>query len=174
MSLTLIVLLRIVHVVAGSFWMGAALANAAFVLPGARAAGPAGGAVMKQIVQVRRLPLFMNLAMSLTLLSGFALLWWASGGFQPAWFATATGIVWSLGSAFAIAAALLGHFVTGPSARRLSQLAGEALASGGPPSEAVQARMLELQQRLFGVARLGAVLLVLSAAAMAAGRYVVA
>lgn len=168
MTPTLIAMLRVLHVVAGSFWLGAALMNAGFVLPAARAAGPAGGQVMREIVQTRRLPLFFNLAMSLTLASGAVLLWWASGGFDAAWFATGTGICWSIGSALGIAVALLGHFVNAPTARRMARL-----GTGGPPDEQALVEMRRLQARLLNATRAAAVLLVLAAATMAAGRYAV-
>jgi hypothetical protein len=35
--------LRLFHIVAGAFWVGAAVFGAFFVMPAARAAGPEGG-----------------------------------------------------------------------------------------------------------------------------------
>ncbi len=163
--------LRSFHVVAGGFWLGAVLYNAAFLLPATRAAGPAGGQVMKEIVQVRRLPRFMNGAVLITLLTGLALFWWASSGFTGAWFTTGVGIGWSLGGGFAIATALLGQLVNAPTARKFGALAASAQAAGGPPAPETLVEMQRLQMRLYRATVLGAVLLVFATSFMAAARY---
>lgn len=163
--------LRVIHVIAGCFWLGTMLMNAGFLLPAVGAAGPAGGQVMKQVVQVRRLPLFLNAAVLLVLITGGILFWWASGGFNVSWLSSAAGTGWTIGGLLAIAAALLGYFVNAPTARRLGQLAAKAQAAGGPPSETIASEMKQLQLRLLRATQLAAVLLVLATAAMAAARY---
>jgi hypothetical protein len=167
----LIAVLRVVHVVAASFWLGAALMNAGFLLPAVRASGPAGGQVMKQIVQVRRLPTYLNIAVGLALLSGALLYWWLSGGFASTWLASVHGLGLVAGALLGIVAALVGWFVNAPTAKRFAQLAAQVQAAGRPPSEEELASLQGLQQRLLNATRAGAVLLVLAAAAMAAARY---
>ena len=44
-----LVALRLIHIVAGSFWVGAALMLAVFVEPTVRAVGPAGGQFMQKL-----------------------------------------------------------------------------------------------------------------------------
>jgi uncharacterized membrane protein len=167
----LIAVLRAVHVVAGSFWLGAMLLNAGFFLPAVRAAGPAGGQVMRQIVQVRRLPAFLNAAVILTLLTGGILFWRASGGLTASWFSSGAGMGWTIGSIAAIIAALLGHLVNAPTARRAGQLAAAAQTAGGPPSAETVAEMQFLQVRLLRATQLAAILLTVAAVAMGAARY---
>jgi uncharacterized membrane protein len=171
MSPLLIAILRAVHVIASSFWLGAMLLNAGFLLPAVRVTGPAGGQVMRQIVQVRRLPAFLNTAVLLTLLTGGVLFWRVSGGLTISWLSSGAGLGWSVGGTLAIIAALLGHFVNAPAARRYGQLAAEAQAAGGPPSGATVAEMQRLQLRLLSATQLAAALLVVAAAAMGAARY---
>lgn len=161
--------LRAVHVVTASFWLGAMLMNAGFVLPAVRAAGPAGGAVMGQLVGVRRLPQYINLAVWLTLLSGGALMWAVSAGFSRAWFTTSLGTAFTAGGLLALSAAALGQFVNAPTAARLGRLAAQA--GDGPPSAEVAAERQRLQGRLFRATQAAALLLVLSAACMGAARY---
>jgi uncharacterized membrane protein len=162
--------LRVVHVLAASFWFGAMLMNAAFLLPAVRATGPAGGQVMKQIVQDRRLPAFLNAAVFATLLTGGVLYWWASGGLDDAWARSGTGIAWSVGGVLTIIAAMLGQFVNAPTARRMGRLAAEAQAAGHAPSDATVAEMQRLQLRLLRATQLAAALLAATAAAMTAAR----
>jgi len=163
--------LRAAHVVATSFWFGVMLLNAAFLLPAIQSSGPAGGAVMKQLVQGRRLPLYLNLAVVVTLVTGGYLMWWGSGGFQGSWLRSRHGMLYIAGAALAVIAALIGQLVNAPTARRAGQLAAAIQASGGPPSQEQTAEMKRFQVRLLGATRTGALLLAGAAIAMAAARY---
>ena len=164
--------LRAVHVVAATFWTGVMLMNAAFLIPAVRAAGPAGGEVMKHLVGTRRLPRWINIAVVLTLATGLVLLWWASGGFARAWLVSRRGVVYQIGALATLVTALLGQLVNAPTARRLGGIGAALAASGLPPTEEQQATMRALQGRLAGATRLAAILLSLAAVAMAMARYV--
>src|SRR5258705_8430533 len=94
--------LSIPHIVVGVFWVGPVVFMAAFLTPSVRAAGPAGGAVLQQLMGVRRLPLWIMGAMVVTLLSGLGLYWRDSAGFQSAWLASGAGHVFRLGGAGAL------------------------------------------------------------------------
>ena len=102
----------------GVFWVGAVLFIAAFLVPSVRAAGPAGGAIMRQLVEVRKLPLWLMGASVLTILSGIGLYWVDSAGFQSAWLGSGPGRTFGLGGVLALAAAVLGMAVNAPTARR--------------------------------------------------------
>lgn len=163
---------RLIHILAGAFWVGAALFTAFFLLPSLRAVGPAGGAVMEQIAQVRRLPLYMMGAMILTILSGIALYWRDSAGFNGAWMRSGPGITFSIGGLLGIVVAILGMVVITPAAKRLGMLAASMRAGGGPPSPEAMAEMQALQVRTAVLTRAGSLLLILATAAMAVARYV--
>ena len=47
----LYLVLRLIHILAGVSWAGAAVAFAAFVDPSVRASGPSGGPVIQQLVR---------------------------------------------------------------------------------------------------------------------------
>ena len=164
--------LRLVHVLAGVFWVGSAIFMAAFIAPTVRAIGPAGGQVMQHLAQVRKVPVYMMTSMALTLLSGLALYWRASGGFSNAWPGSGPGMTFGVGAVFAILAATLGLTVGMPTAKRLGALGGTIAKGGAPPSSEQMAEMQRLQGRMSAVSALGAVLLVLATAAMAVARYV--
>jgi uncharacterized membrane protein len=170
MTPLLIAALRAMHVLAGCFWLGAVLVNAGFLLPAAQVTGSAGGPVVQQVFQVRCLPLFMNAAMLITLATGGILFWWASDGFALAWLSSTTGICWTVSSVLAVAAALLGHFINVPAARRCGRLADAAQSASQLDATTILAEMKRLQQRLLVTTRLAAVLLVLATAVMPAAR----
>ena len=49
--------LKLVHVLAGTFWLGATAVLALYVAASARVVGPAAGPLMKHMITVRKLPL---------------------------------------------------------------------------------------------------------------------
>lgn len=171
MTPLLITVVRVTHVLAGCFWLGAVLVNAGFLLPATQVAGSAGGQVVQQIFQVRRLPLFIHAAMLIVLVTGGILFWWASDGFAVAWLSSTIGICWTVGSVLAVVAALIGHFVNVPAARRFGRLAAAAQSASQIHAATIQAEMKRLQRRLLVTTRLAAALLVLATAAMPAARY---
>lgn len=164
-----LLLLRSLHVVAGLFWVGAAVLLAGFIEPVARSMGPAGGQFMHGLVDRRRLPIFMELATILTIGTGVALYWRASVGLQWAWVLTGPGLAFAVAGLAATAAGLLGQFVNAPTAARIATLAKEL--AGGTPATTVIAEMERLQSRLRRSMQVGAVLLVAAAAGMAIARY---
>lgn len=165
----IVIILRLLHIVGGVLWVGAAVFNAVLLGPAARAMGPAAGQLMKQLVQVRRMPLYMMGAAVATIASGFILMWRTSGGFGAEWMRTGTGMTFSTGAMFAIITLVYGMGFQSPTAKRLSALAGSLQ---GPPSPEQGAEMQRLQARLAVGGNVTAVLLVLATAAMAAARYV--
>jgi uncharacterized membrane protein len=160
-----IYLLRVLHIVIGVFWVGAVLFIAALLMPSIRASGPAGATIMRQLMQERRLPLWLMGAAVLTILSGLGLYWVDSAGFQSPWLASGPGRVFGLGAVMAIAAAGVGMSVNNPAGRRLAELAAPIQAE-----EAAQ--IAALQTRLNRGTTVVAVLLLLATLAMAVARYV--
>ena len=52
----MLILMRLVHIVGGVFWAGTAMFTVVFLIPAVRALGPAGGPVMQEIAEKRKLP----------------------------------------------------------------------------------------------------------------------
>ena len=172
MSSGTLLLLRLLHIVSGVVWVGALTLLSLFILPSVRATGPAGGAVMQQLTQVRRMPVWLMVVSMLTLLSGIGLYWHDSGGFQSsAWLGSGSGRMFGLGGVLAIAGAAIGMAVNVPAAKRLGAIMGEIQSAGRPPSADQSAQLQRLQGRLSSVGMLVTVLLLLATAAMAVARY---
>ncbi|MEO6210314.1 MAG: hypothetical protein ABIQ10_09340 [Gemmatimonadaceae bacterium] len=168
----LFILARFIHVLAGVTWAGALIFVGWFVLPAVRGAGPAGGAVMQQLVRVQRLPAYLIALMALTLLSGFCLFYLDIVAFGAAWVHTGPGLTYSLGGAFAILAALYGVFVNMPAAKRMGVLGAAVQATGAPPSQEQAAELGRLQGRLTTAARVITILILLAVTCMGVARYI--
>ena len=165
-------LLRLIHIVAGVFWVGGILFLARFLFPTALALGPAAGPVMDHLNRVLRLSQNLLGAGVVTVLAGFTLYWRDAVGSGAGWMASPTARVFGAGGLFAILAIVIGVTVNMPTAMRLSALMASIQASGGPPSPEQRAMQQALQARLGVAVRVVAALLVLATAAMAVARYV--
>jgi uncharacterized membrane protein len=171
-SLGVVVLLRLIHILSGVFWVGGILVFARFIFPAARALGPAAGPVMDQLVRVRKLPRALILAGVFSVLSGIGLYWRDSMGFRSEWMGTPTAMVFGVGGLLAITALVIGVTVNAPTAQRLAALAGTIQAQGGAPTPEQEAEVTRLQKRLGVVLPLVTALVVLATVAMALARYV--
>lgn len=151
-----LIVLRLLHVVLGAFWVGAILFSALFLMPAMAAAGP-DAAKVGQGLQQRKFMTVMPIVAILTILSGIELLRRASAGFQSAWFGSGPGIGFSTGMLAAILAFIVGFFFMRPLMVK---------AQTAPPAEGapLRAKAMRLNQVV-------AVLLVIATAAMAVARY---
>lgn len=171
MSAQIFAALRALHVLAGALWVGAAVFNAFYLVPAALAAGPAGGQVMRLMVQVRRLPVFMNAVMLVTLISGLYLYDRISGHFSAAWIASGPGLTLTAGALLAFVTAGIGFVVTVPTVKKIGALGATIAAAGAPDAERA-AEMVRLQRRMLHAARAGSLMIALATILMAVARFV--
>jgi uncharacterized membrane protein len=164
-----VVWLRLLHIVAGAVWVGAAVYIALFVLPAARAAGAEGGRFLDSLM--RRTGPALGVAMLLTVVTGFAMYGRLSAGFNRAWVTSRPGLALAAGAAAALLAVIIGVGVNGRAGRKSGALRKTLASQGGAPPAALAAELATLQSRMELGARVTAALLVLAAAAMATARY---
>ena len=166
----MIQVLRLLHILSGAFWFGAVMFTARFLMPSLAAAGPAGGAVMNQIIK-RGISQAMMGAAIVNVLAGVWLMYLVAGGDMGAWMKTNTGRTLSLGAAFAILSMVVGMTMNTPAGKRLARIGAAIAQRGGPPTPDEAAEMGRLQARIRSGTTIVAVLLTLALAAMAVGRY---
>jgi hypothetical protein len=166
-----LMVLRIVHIAAGVFWVGAAALFFFFVEPTVKELGPTGGAFMGHLAKVKKMPLAILASAGLTVLAGILLYLRVSGGFDVDWITSSTGLTFTVGGLTAIVAFLIGLTVVKPSVDRLGALGAEIQASGGQPSEAQAAALHAVDTKLKTVGRLNMALLTVAVVAMAIARY---
>jgi uncharacterized membrane protein len=171
-GMSVFLIARFVHVVAGVAWAGALIFIGWYLTPAVRAVGPSGGALMQQLVRVQRLPVFLLTLMALTVLSGLSLFWLDLTAFGPAWMHTGAGRTFAAGGVFAILTAILGLAVNVPASNKLGALMASIHAAGTQPSAEQAAELGRLQRRLYRAGQAAAVLVLLAVICMGVARYV--
>lgn len=167
---TLTIVLRLIHILAGVFWVGAIFLIAGFLLPTVRSSGPEGGRFMQHLMLKRRLSVFLGIAALLTVLSGVTMYVRLSAATHGAWAGTGPGIGYGVGGLAALLGGIMGGVISGPAARRMSAI-GQQGAQGGGLSAEQQAEMQRLQARTTLGSRVTAGFLAVAAGAMAVARY---
>jgi hypothetical protein len=166
-----VIILRVIHIAAGTFWVGAALVLFLFIQPSVKDLGPEGQKFMGHLATRKKLPLLLTLSAIVTVLAGLLLYWRASGGLDVDWILSGPGIGFTVGGLAAIATLALGLSITKPAVDRIGALGQEIARSGGPPTPDQSAEMQRLQARTVIVGRVSMVLLAISVVAMAIARF---
>jgi uncharacterized membrane protein len=165
----LTLLLRIIHIFAGIFWVGAAWFFFFFVEPTSHALGPDGGKFVGYMVNVRRFPVYVTVAAILTVLAGWTL--WFMRYSIPG-LRTGPGLVFAIGGIFGLIALGIGGAINGPTAAKLTKLGGEIASAGKPPTQEQLAQVAALQARLHTASLWTAIVTALAVLMMATARYI--
>ena len=167
------IILRLLHIVAGALWVGSAFLFVGFIGPSAAEVGPSAGPLLSVAVKKRKAAKVITWLGVTTVLAGW-LMWIRNadqyGGIGD-WVGTSFGLGITLGALFATGAFFMGYFGVGRNVERLVDLGDTIAASGGPPSPEQQARIDHLGGELERHGKLDLVLLILAVACMATARY---
>ena len=165
-------LVRLLHVLTGVVWAGAAILIAGYLMPAVRAAGAGGSAVMKQLTVVQRLPAKLAVVGITAIASGGYLLWVESSGLNSHWMATGPGITYCAGAFATLLAAIIGFGINIPTANRMGRLAVMVHARPEGATSTETQTLNRLAVRISRGTRAVALLLLVATASMAVARYV--
>jgi uncharacterized membrane protein len=159
-------IVRVVHVVSASIWIGAAFFAGWFLMPAIRDTGPDGGKVM-MAVQKRGWVVAVPIIATLTVLSGFWL-------YRPYMGAEGNAaMILGFGGVVALVAYVCGAGVVSPSMAKANKLAPQAAAMpDGAAKAAAMTQITALRQRALTFARIVSILVILSATLMTIAAYV--
>ena len=163
-----LLLLRIVHIVAGAYWAGSAFLLTLYIAPAVTLAGSAGDKFMEKLVSGTLHIVAIGVSAGLTVLSGLLLYWRASGGLRSEWMSTGTGIMFTIGGLAGIIAFFSGA-VIGANSRKLA-IIEDSLHDA--PSTEQAAEIAGLKKRLETLGAVSAILLLVALIAMATAQYV--
>jgi uncharacterized membrane protein len=167
-----VIVLRLAHVGAGLFWVGAAYTFFGFVEPTLKALGPeVNKNFMNYVVKRRRFPMVVVTASLVAVISGVLLYWRASDGLDMTWISSPVGLGFTIGGLAAIVALVLGFTVITPTIGRLEALGSQVDEAGGPPTPEQAAQFQALDKRLGSAGLWDFVLLTVAVVFMAISRY---
>lgn len=166
---TLRIILRTIHIISGTFWVGAAIFITLFLEPTVRNAADVGGRFMERLVTETPLVKYMTICSLLTVITG-VVLYGLDSRLTLSWITTREGLIFTIGSLAGLAAYVTGQFVISPTAARIGSLGHEMAVAGGPPSSIQIGEMSSLQGRATRFGRIELVLMVVSVAGMAGAR----
>jgi len=164
----LLTILRIIHVLGAVIWAGWAFTNTAFLAPAVKASGPAGGAVMGNLLKTTLLKVMIVVPL-LVITAGLIMYWYYSGNLSVEYLTSFRGLALTLGAIAGLIAFFDGMIVTGPTARRMAAIGAEIEQGGGPPSPEQLAEMGVLRERLSSAGLRGAIFLTVALVGMALG-----
>ena len=162
---------RLIHILAGVFWVGAMVFVTVFLIPAIRETGPDGGKVMAALTR-RRFMQVMPVIALLTILSGLHLLGKVSNGFEVGYLRSGPGHAYGIGGGLAILAFIIGIAVTRPAMIKAVKLAESAASADDDERAVIMAKAQAMRARGARAGVIVAWLLVLSTIGMAVGRYV--
>jgi hypothetical protein len=163
--------LRIIHIGSGVLWVGAVALFTLYVEPTLNALGPDSEKFIKEIVEVRKVPIFFATTSTLAVLGGVLLYWRDSNGLQLSWITAPSGLAFTIGGVSAFAAWLGGNVFTRPAVEKVGAIGAEMKAAGGPPSAELIGRMQAAQEGLRRIGRITLGLLVVAVVGMESARY---
>jgi uncharacterized membrane protein len=165
-----LIVLRLVHVLGGIFWVGGGLYSTLFIVPALSKAGPAMAPIMAELMR-RKLFTVLPVVALLTMLSGLRLLWIVSGGFSGSYFGTASGLTYAIAGGASIVGFLAAMFFARPAGVRMGALMPSLASLTGEAKSKAEAEVAALrnQNALWTAIAMG--LLTVSAIGMAVARY---
>jgi hypothetical protein len=129
-----ILLLRLVHIGAGTFWVGAVFAFFLLVQPAAVAAGPSASGFIYQLLHYRRFSSIVLGSAIVTVLAGTWLLVVTSNGLDPELLFDISRLGYTVGGIAAIVTLGVGGLYVFPRTRTVERTIGDVLAEQRPPT----------------------------------------
>jgi len=164
MSLHLVI--RTIHIISASLWMGLAFFAGWFLMPAIKETGPDGGKVMMAI-QRRGMMVVVPVVALLTVLSGIYM-------YYTSYMGTGSGpaIAYSAGGGIGLLAMILGAGIVSRSASQAEALTVKSvMMADGPDKAKNMARIGELRGRMMLFTRIVSILIIVTAVIMISAIY---
>lgn len=165
------IILRIIHIASGTFWVGAAIFITLFLEPTVHKEGASGGRFMERLVTETPFIKYMTLFALLTVITGVTL-YGLDSRLTWSWIVSRQGVIFTIGSLAGLVAYVTGQFLISPTAQQIGALGHEMAMAGGPPSSIQLSEMTFLQGRASRFGKLELVLMVISVIGMAGARII--
>jgi uncharacterized membrane protein len=161
------IVLRLLHIVGGVFWVGTAIFTRFFLVPSVAATADSGQVFMRHLTTKTGLTKRVTLASYLTVISGAILYWIDSQGFTSAWQSSGAGVGFGLGALAGLVGFGFGQ-VVGRNASLIGKLGSEI---HGPPTPEQMAALDQARRKMNSASAISTAFLIASLVFMASSRY---
>lgn len=166
-----ILILRLIHVLFGAFWLGAVFTNVLFLQPTAAALGPDAARFQLRLLGDARFPAAILGAAAITVVAGLVLLWIGSNGLDPDHLFGTPGLGFTVGGLIGVLTFAFGSTYVYPRTQRIGRVLGGIMAEGRPPTPEEGAQLGQLRGELKTAGWATVVGLAITVIAMATARY---
>ena len=129
----LVLVLRLLHIIGGVFWVGGGLAMNFFIGPTMRATGDAGKQFAGHLMTNTRIVTVMTVSAWSTVIAGFFLYGIDSAWFSSPWMHSGAGTGFGLGALFALIGFVTG-LMNGNNNTKMAKLGAQIQGQPTPPS----------------------------------------
>jgi len=164
-----LLVLRLLHIGAGAFWVGSTLSLAFFIKPALKEKGDTGQKFIDYLITKKRFGTDSAGAGGMAGIAGILLYWRDSQGLTSAWMRSSTGIGFAIGAVLGLIAFIFGVLTD----RQLKAMAELRAQFGDMPSEKQTSQLQLLDKRVSTNLNICAITLTLSVWVMAVSRYLV-
>jgi uncharacterized membrane protein len=164
---TLIIFLRLLHILGGVLWVGGALAMNFFVAPTVAATGDSGKQFVGYLMGRTRFTAAMTAGALTAVVAGFLLYGIDSAWFSSAWQSSGPGIGFAIGALFALVGLVTG-IMNGNNNRAMGQIGAQIQ---GKPSSEQAAQLAAIRKQQAWVVPVNSYSLLLAVFFMAIARY---
>ena len=164
---TLVIILRVLHILGGVFWVGAGLAMNFFISPAIGATGESGKEFAGYLVSKTRFTAVMTAGALVTVIAGFLLYGIDSAWFSSAWQSSGPGIGFAVGALFALAGLVTG-IMNGNNNKAMARIGAQIQ---GKPTAEQAAQLSAIRKKQAWVIPVNTYSLLLAAFFMAIARY---
>jgi hypothetical protein len=166
-----VLILRLIHITAGAFWVGAVFTTFLFLQPTALAIGPAAGPFQAHLIRDRRFALAVITSAAVAVAAGIWLLWITTDGLDPAIALDPSHLGFTVGGVVGILTFVLGASYVYPRTVRVARIVAGAIAEGRPPTADEQAQLATMRGQLASAGWIVVGGLAIAVVAMATARY---
>lgn len=168
---TLMIVLRIIHIFSGVFWVGVSLFNIGFLQPTIQSTGSEGQKVMQHLTTQTRFTMTVYTAATLSLLSGLSM-YWILFGFRLSALGSGYGLSLTIGGLAGVIAWFMALFVIRRIIGRMQAVGKAVQKQGGPPNAQQAAELQAAGAQMAQMGRWGIALMVVALLGMSVAQYV--
>lgn len=163
----LLIVLRLIHIFGGIFWVGGVLLLTLFITPAVAASAENGQKFMQHLMGQTRLSSALASAGGASILAGLILYWLDSDGLSSPWMKSGPGIGFAIGAIFGLIGFAAGIMM----ARSNKALAAVGRQIQGKPTPQQAAEIATIRSQLAMLTPINTAGLILAAVLMAVSRY---